>query len=44
MTEAFNIDCMGFDYVGCEIDKDYFEKEEERFREHSMQINLFLGG
>lgn len=35
---------MGFDYVGCEIDKDYFEKEEERFREHSMQINLFLGG
>ena len=34
---------MGFDYVGCEIDKDYFEKEEERFREHSMQINLFLG-
>ena len=35
---------MGFDYVGCEINKDYFEKEEERFREHSMQINLFLGG
>ena len=35
---------MGFDYVGCEIDKDYFEKEEKRFREHSMQINLFLGG
>ena len=35
---------MGFDFVGCEIDKDYFEKEEERFREHSMQINLFSGG
>lgn len=35
---------MGFDYVGCEIDKDYFEKEEERFKEHSAQLNLFLGG
>ena len=35
---------MGFDYVGCEINKDYFEKEEERFKEHSAQLNLFLGG
>lgn len=35
---------MGFDYVGCEIDKDYFKKEEERFKEHSAQLNLFLGG
>ena len=35
---------MGFDFVGCEIDKDYFEKEEERFKEHSAQLNLFLGG
>ena len=34
---------MGFDYVGCEINKDYFEKEEERFKEHSAQLNLFLG-
>ena len=35
---------MGFDYVGCEINKDYCEKEEERFKEHSAQLNLFLGG
>ena len=35
---------MGFDYVGCEINKDHFEKEEERFKEHSAQLNLFLGG
>ena len=35
---------MDFDYVGCEIDKDYFKKEEERFKEHSAQLNLFLGG
>ena len=35
---------MGFDYVGCEINKDYFEKEEERFKEYSAQLNLFLGG
>lgn len=35
---------MGFDYVGCEIDKDYFKKAEERFKEHSAQLNLFLGG
>lgn len=34
---------MGFDFVGCEIDKEYFEKQEERFTAHSAQVNLFLG-
>ena len=24
-------DEMGFDFVGCEIDKDYFDAEEKRF-------------
>lgn len=32
---------MGFDYVGTEIDKFYFEKEEERFFRHIQQGNLF---
>jgi len=32
----------GLDFVGCEIDKDYFDKEEQRFAEHSAQLNLFL--
>lgn len=34
---------MGFDFVGCEIDKEYFDKQEERFTAHSAQVNLFLG-
>ena len=32
----------GLDFVGCEIDKEYFEKQEERFKNHSAQLNLFL--
>lgn len=23
---------MGLDFVGCEIDKEYFDKQEQRFR------------
>lgn len=35
---------MGLDFVGCEIDKEYFDKQEERFRTEcleSEQNNLF---
>lgn len=32
----------GLDFVGCEIDKEYFEKQEERFKNHYAQLNLFL--
>ena len=32
------------DFVGYEIDKEYFDKQEKRFAEHSAQLNLFLGG
>lgn len=32
----------GLDFVGCEIDPDYFNAQEERFLDHSAQINLFL--
>ena len=32
---------MGLDFVGCEIDKEYFEKQEERFRAYSAQQSLF---
>lgn len=32
----------GLDFVGCEIDKDYFALEEKRFAEHASQLNLFL--
>lgn len=31
---------MGFEFVGCEIDKDYFEKQEERFEHHISQIRI----
>ena len=32
---------LGFDFVGCEIDKDYFNAQEERFKRHTAQIRLF---
>ena len=32
----------GLDFVGCEIDKDYFKAQEERFNAHASQINLFV--
>lgn len=32
----------GLDFVGCEIDTDYFRAQEERFRVHTAQENLFL--
>jgi site-specific DNA-methyltransferase (adenine-specific) len=34
---------MGFDFEGCEIDKDYWEAQEERFINHTNQIDLFSG-
>ena len=32
----------GLDFVGYEIDKTYFDKQEERFARHAAQQNLFL--
>ena len=32
---------MGFDFVGMEIDKEYFDKQEKRFKEHCTQGSLF---
>jgi site-specific DNA-methyltransferase (adenine-specific) len=32
---------MGFDFVGCEIDKEYFDLQEKRFAEHTAQTRLF---
>lgn len=32
---------LGLDFVGCESDKEYFNAEEERFREEKMQGLLF---
>ena len=32
----------GLDFVGYEIDKTYFDKQEERFERHTAQQNLFL--
>lgn len=31
----------GFDFVGCELDKDYFEAAQKRFKEQTAQIALF---
>ena len=33
----------GLDFVGCEIDKTYFDLQEERFAAHTAQQSLFVG-
>jgi site-specific DNA-methyltransferase (adenine-specific) len=30
-----------FDFVGCEIDKEYFEAQEKRFKDFTSQLTLF---
>ena len=35
---AFN---KGFDFVGCELDKDYYEAACKRFKEQTAQIKIF---
>lgn len=32
---------MGFNFVGCEIDKEYFDLQEKRFAEHTAQTRMF---
>ena len=32
---------LGFDFVGYEIDKRYFDDQEKRFMQHTNQMNLF---
>lgn len=32
---------MHFDLVGCELDKEYFEKASKRLKEHQQQLPLF---
>lgn len=32
---------LGFDYVGCELDKEYFDKGCERFKQETSQLSFF---
>lgn len=32
---------LGFDFYGCELDKEYFEGQEKRFKKHIAQTKLF---
>jgi site-specific DNA-methyltransferase (adenine-specific) len=32
---------MGFDFVGCELDKEYFEQGNKRFEQYKSQTKLF---
>jgi site-specific DNA-methyltransferase (adenine-specific) len=34
-------DKMGFDFYACELDVDYFEAQEKRFKEYKSQLILF---
>lgn len=31
----------GLDFIGCEIDKEYFAKQEERWAAHTAQVSMF---
>jgi len=33
---------MGLDFIGYEIDKEYFEGAEKRIKEHTRQQRLFV--
>lgn len=33
---------LGFDFVGCEIDKTYFDLAEQRFQKHTQQTRMDL--
>lgn len=35
---------VGLDFVGCEIDPDYFAAQEERYQRHIAQMSLFEEG
>tara|TARA_R110000868_G_C10972986_1_gene771121 strand:+ start:15364 stop:15996 length:633 start_codon:yes stop_codon:yes gene_type:complete len=32
---------LGFDFTGCELDKDYFDQADYRYQEHIKQLTLF---
>jgi site-specific DNA-methyltransferase (adenine-specific) len=34
-------DKMGFDFYACELDRDYFEAQEKRFKQYKSQLILF---
>ena len=34
----------GLDFTGYEIDEYYFQMQEERFKKHTAQVNLFIEG
>lgn len=34
----------GFDFVGCELDEDYYKASKERFARETAQIDMFGGG
>ena len=31
----------GFSFVGCELDKDYFDAQEKRFKDYTSQLTIF---
>ena len=32
---------LGFDFIGCELDEDYFKAQEERFMAHSATVAFY---
>ena len=34
-------DILGFDFVGCEINKEYYDLQEKRWQLHKQQLRFF---
>lgn len=39
-SSAISANQMGFDFVGCELDKDYYDAACKRFKEQTAQLSL----
>lgn len=40
-SSAIAANDLGFDFVGCEIDKEYFDSANKRFKEYTLQVQMF---
>lgn len=41
-SNRISCDKLGYDFVGCEIDEEYFELEETRWLRYKKQLNIFM--
>jgi site-specific DNA-methyltransferase (adenine-specific) len=39
-SNRISCDKLGYEFVGCEIDREYFIKQENRFKQHTSQLRI----